>query len=323
MTTPTASRRAKSAPARSQRRPPGRGHIQRSAASRVSRRTRTALTPRPWHFSSVIHVAAKGSGGWHPRWPGRRRMLRAMTVDVTVKTVEPTPTAVVVAAATWAEFPAMWGPMLDQVWSFLRGGAPEGLCQQGHNIMLYKDDVPNVEVGVQVSGSFDPAGHVVASALPGGLVASATHTGPIAEIGTLIRRCASGVRRRGTGWPALAGRSTAIPTRRAAISTCRCSGRWWRCNQDFSGKLRAPANLAQLRSDPRISASVVRRVSSDHQRTCSSQHYNRSDPETVMKVRPQVPIARSGRRRTFTDGHAHARRAAAAACAPLGRPPGT
>jgi len=110
-------------------------------------------------------------------------MLRAMAVEVTVKTVEPTPTAVVAAAATWAEFPAMWGPMLDQVWSFLRRSAPEGLYQQGHNIMLYKDDVPNVEVGVQVRGSFDPAGHVVASALPGGLVATATHTGPIAAIG--------------------------------------------------------------------------------------------------------------------------------------------
>jgi hypothetical protein len=40
-------------------------------------------------------------------------MLRAMSVNVTVKTVEPTSTAVVVAATTWAEFPAMWGPMLD------------------------------------------------------------------------------------------------------------------------------------------------------------------------------------------------------------------
>ena len=111
-------------------------------------------------------------------------MLPAMTVDVTVKTVEPTPTAVVAAAATWAEFPKMWGPMLDTVWSFLRGDdAPEGLGKQGHNIMLYKDDVPNVEVGVQVSGSFDPVGHVVASSLPGGLVATATHTGPIARLG--------------------------------------------------------------------------------------------------------------------------------------------
>ena len=49
--------------------------------------------------------------------------------------------------------------------------------------MLYKDDVPNVEVGVQVSDSFAPAGEVVPSALPGGLVATATHTGPVAAIG--------------------------------------------------------------------------------------------------------------------------------------------
>ena len=110
-------------------------------------------------------------------------MLRVMTPDVAVKTVEPTPTAVVAAATTWAEFPAMWGPMLDQVWSYLRGCAPAGLFQHGHNIMLYYDDVPNVEVGVQVTGSFDRAGHVVPSALPGGLVATATHIGPVAAIG--------------------------------------------------------------------------------------------------------------------------------------------
>jgi effector-binding domain-containing protein len=110
-------------------------------------------------------------------------MLRAMTVEVTVQAVEPTPTAVVLAAATWAEFPKMWAPMLDDVWSFLRRDAPDGLYQHGHNIMLYKDDVPNVEVGVQVIDSFPPAGHVVPSTLPGGLVATATHSGPIAEIG--------------------------------------------------------------------------------------------------------------------------------------------
>jgi effector-binding domain-containing protein len=109
-------------------------------------------------------------------------MLRAMSVEVTVQTVEPTPTAVLTAATTWAEFPKIWRPMLDKVWSFLRDDAPEGLHKQGHNVMLYNDDVPNVEVGVEVSGSFAPAGHVVASTLPGGLVATATHTGPIAEI---------------------------------------------------------------------------------------------------------------------------------------------
>ncbi|MGB6457506.1 MAG: GyrI-like domain-containing protein [Streptosporangiaceae bacterium] len=106
-----------------------------------------------------------------------------MTIAVTARTVEPTPTAVVAATATWAGFPTMWRPMLDQVWGYLRSEAPAGLYQHGHNIMLYKDDVPNVEVGVQVTRSFAPAGPVVSSALPAGLAATATHTGPIASIG--------------------------------------------------------------------------------------------------------------------------------------------
>ena len=132
-------------------------------------------------------------------------MLRAMTVEVTAKTVEPTPTAVVAAATTWAEFPKMWRPMLDEVWSYLRSDAGEGLYKHGHNIMLYKDDVPNVEVGVQVSGSFAPRGPVVSSTLPGGLAATATHTGPIASIGdTHHAVCAwstaNGYRLAGTRW---------------------------------------------------------------------------------------------------------------------------
>ncbi len=132
-------------------------------------------------------------------------MLRAMAAAVTLKTVDPTPTAVVAAATTWAQFPQLWRPMLDEVWSFLRRDAPEGLYQHGHNIMLYKDDVPNVEVGVQVSGPFAPAGHVVASALPGGLVATATHIGPIAGIGGTHRAVrdwseANGYRLAGPRW---------------------------------------------------------------------------------------------------------------------------
>ena len=106
-----------------------------------------------------------------------------MTVEVSVRSVDSTPTAVVAAATTWAQFPAIWRPMLDEVWGFLRGEAPQGLYTHGHNIMLYKDDLPHVEVGVQVSGTFAPVGRVVASTLPRGLAASATHTGPVAEIG--------------------------------------------------------------------------------------------------------------------------------------------
>lgn len=106
-----------------------------------------------------------------------------MTVDVVVQAVESSPTAVVMAATTWAEFPKLWGSMLDEVWSFLRGAAPPGLYEHGHNVMLYRDDVPNVEVGVQVSRSFEPVGRVVASSLPDGPVATATHTGPVTDIG--------------------------------------------------------------------------------------------------------------------------------------------
>jgi effector-binding domain-containing protein len=128
-----------------------------------------------------------------------------MTVEVTARTFEPTPTAVVAAETTWAEFPRMWGPMLDEVWSYLRTDAPEGLYKHGHNIMLYKDDVPNVEVGVQVDGSFAPAGPVVSSTLPGGLVATATHTGPIASIGDThqavrVWSTANGYRLAGPRW---------------------------------------------------------------------------------------------------------------------------
>ena len=128
-----------------------------------------------------------------------------MTVDVSVMAAEPTPTAVVAAATTWAQFPNAWPPMLDEVWAFIRGAAPAGLYTGGHNVMLYKDDVPNIEIGVQVSGSFEAVGNVVASRLPGGLAATATHVGPIAEIGETRRAAttwieANGYRLAGPRW---------------------------------------------------------------------------------------------------------------------------
>jgi effector-binding domain-containing protein len=110
-----------------------------------------------------------------------------MVADVVVMTVEPVPTAVVAATTSWQEFPAIWRPMLDEVWSFLRSEAPPGLFADGHNVMLYKDDFPAVEVGVEVTAAFEAAGRVVPSALPGGLVAMTTHRGPIADLGDTYR----------------------------------------------------------------------------------------------------------------------------------------
>ena len=88
-----------------------------------------------------------------------------MYYEVTLRTTAACPTAVVAQATTWAEFPRVWPLLLDEVYAFIRGG---GAIQSGHNIMLYRDDVPNVEVGVQVDGPFEPSGRVTPSELPGG-----------------------------------------------------------------------------------------------------------------------------------------------------------
>ena len=59
------------------------------------------------------------------------------------------PTAVVPVSTTWPELPAEAGSAFDEVWDFLR--RQDGLRFDGHNVILYKDGVPNVEVGVIVA----------------------------------------------------------------------------------------------------------------------------------------------------------------------------
>ena len=108
-----------------------------------------------------------------------------MAYDVRVVRTTERPTAVVRAATTWREFPALWRGLLDQVWAFLR--TTPGLRTDGHNVMLYRRDLPGVEVavevGVQVTRPFQPSGQVVPSTLPAADAATAVHAGPPAEIG--------------------------------------------------------------------------------------------------------------------------------------------
>jgi effector-binding domain-containing protein len=68
----------------------------------------------------------------------------------------------------------VWPRLLDEVYGFVRprpelGGPDPG--KRWQNVMLYTDDVPNVEVGVLVGASFEGDGRVVVSQLPGGRVA--------------------------------------------------------------------------------------------------------------------------------------------------------
>ncbi len=107
-----------------------------------------------------------------------------MSYQVTVTDVVARPTAVVPATTTWQEFPTLWGKLLDEVWTCLHADKVHRGCR---NVMLYWDDVPHVEVGVELRESCPLTGRVVASALPAGQVAMTVHRGPYADLAAAHR----------------------------------------------------------------------------------------------------------------------------------------
>jgi effector-binding domain-containing protein len=115
---------------------------------------------------------------------------------------ESRPTAVVAATTTWAEFPALWGQLLGEVWGCLRAGGIDRGCR---NVMLYLDNAPTVEVGVLLDRACPLTGRVVASSLPAGPAAMTVHRGPFGEVGAahdaVLRWCAAhGHQPRGVRW---------------------------------------------------------------------------------------------------------------------------
>lgn len=97
-----------------------------------------------------------------------------MAYEVVERVVTARSTAVIAETTTWAEYSEVWRRLLDEVWSAVRGDAS---ASPGRNVMLYKDDAPAVEVGVEVEAPFRPIGRVVASTLPAGRVVMTTHRG--------------------------------------------------------------------------------------------------------------------------------------------------
>jgi hypothetical protein len=92
-----------------------------------------------------------------------------MEHSVTIVTATPTPIAVVRETTTWEAFPNRWRALLDEVWAFVRSSG----LKAGRNVMVYADDTPNVEVGVEMPEAFESSGHVVPSTLPSGRAARA------------------------------------------------------------------------------------------------------------------------------------------------------
>jgi effector-binding domain-containing protein len=125
-----------------------------------------------------------------------------MDYVVNEQTVAERPTAVIAATTTWAAFPSLWRQLLDEVWQVVRSNEAIG---PGRNVMLYKDDVPNVEIGVEARQAFAAIGRVVPSALPAGRVATTTHRGAYDGIGAAHKAVTNwcdghGLRRTGTRW---------------------------------------------------------------------------------------------------------------------------
>lgn len=107
-----------------------------------------------------------------------------MTHEVTLVDVAARPTAVVAATTTWQEFPRLWKELLDEVWACLRASGIQRGCR---NVMLYRDSVPHVEVGVELSQPCRLTGRVVTSTLPAGQVAMTVHRGSYAGLGLAHR----------------------------------------------------------------------------------------------------------------------------------------
>ena len=100
---------------------------------------------------------------------------------VTLAELAPRRTAVIADTVAWEDFPRLWRPMLDEVYVFARACPEFAAALEGTagphwtNVMLYRGEAPNVEVGVLAPSAFTPSGRVVASELPGGRALRATH----------------------------------------------------------------------------------------------------------------------------------------------------
>ena len=127
-----------------------------------------------------------------------------MAHAVSIVATSATPTAVISETTTWERFPTLWSELLDEVWAHVRGAG----VQAGRNVMVYLDDVPNVDVGVELEGTLiAPSGRIVASALPEGRAATAvargapSHEGIAAAHAAVVEWCeANGHVRTGVRW---------------------------------------------------------------------------------------------------------------------------
>ena len=124
-----------------------------------------------------------------------------MPQPITLTHVDAIPLAVVRLRARPSELGTVVPEKCGLVWSVVRARS----VKAGRHVAVYLNARIDLEVGVEVIGTFDEEGAVVHSSTPAGLVASTIHFGPYQRLGTTheaIRKwCAAhGHRLTGPNW---------------------------------------------------------------------------------------------------------------------------
>jgi effector-binding domain-containing protein len=102
-----------------------------------------------------------------------------MQYSVELKQADSQPIAVVRRRASLAELPKVVPDGCGVVWNVVKA-LP---VKAGRNLAIYLDDDINLEVGVEIDGSFAGSGPVVRSATPAGRVLTTIHMGPYHRLG--------------------------------------------------------------------------------------------------------------------------------------------
>ena len=103
-----------------------------------------------------------------------------MALPIQLAHVAPIPLAVVRRRVRQSELSAVVPKCCGLVWNFAKAHQ----LQAGRHVAVYLNADIQLEVGVEVAGSFAEDGEVVNSATPTGLAASVVHFGPYQRLGT-------------------------------------------------------------------------------------------------------------------------------------------
>jgi effector-binding domain-containing protein len=102
-----------------------------------------------------------------------------MKYDIRLEQHSSRPLAVVRRRAASRELSKVVPDACGVVWNILRSRQVLGA---GRHVAVYLDGQINLEVGVELDGTFAGYGEVVPSVIPSGLVAATTHYGPYGQL---------------------------------------------------------------------------------------------------------------------------------------------